>query len=944
LWSDAGQVIFLDASGRLLCGRRTPADWSWQWVDLPRGSEAPPAQICADSTGRIWFLRNNSEIAWWQDGRWQMLHSPPGLAGQKIRVLVADAQRRIWAGTDRMLAQWQDDRFVPVQPGEDGEILDVRRIIPAGNSLWVEANHRLRRLVNQRWVAESPGWNETYGRRVRFNFIQGGHKGGLWAGARDLGLIHVASDGTLDRLTTVDGLPSDTLHFVFTDREDNLWTGYDRGGLVQVRPRLFHSIGRAQGLTETLVNSVSVDPQGGAWVGTHGGEVFRVENGRCASVPLPHGVGEGISVVSADSRGRVWIGTATDGLMLYTNGQAQVLIKPEDLRRAIRLLFPARDGRLWIATGDAVWTLTGDQLKLVYQTPTTSAYGRNYLASIGETPEGTIWVGTFDGILLRFQGDQVERIEPPDYRQLGRLWSLCPTATGGLWIGTSKGGLLRYEQGKFLRYTTERGLPSDCIAQVLTDARGNLWLGTSVGIVRIAEGMLSLLDRGEVPTLPYSLYGKPDGLMTIGSSIEFQPNCGRAPDGKLWFAMVNSVAWVAPDEVAQNPNPPGLVMEMVRADGGSVWPATPGEIFAVGGNPVQPATLAPDKPLRLGPGRQDVEFDFTALSFDSPAGVRFRYRLAGLDAKWTDNLTERRAIYRALPPGKYTFRLRGCNRDGLWNENELQFGVVVLPHYWQTTWFAAALAGLAGLTVAAAIALPLRARHRRRLRLQFEQLERQRAVERERTRVAQDLHDDLGAGLTEISLLAGMLRSEQPALPAERRQQAIGRIVQRARYLVTALDEIVWAMNPRHDSARSLGGYFCRYAQEFFESTPMRCRLDFREGAQDSPLNSEQRHNLFLAFKETLTNVARHSGATEVRVTVSLETPGRLEILVQDNGRGLPLAREESAEGLALLQQRMERLGGVCTVSNLAAGGVEVRLSVPLASAGESPAGQPSDL
>ncbi|MGN6554404.1 MAG: sensor histidine kinase, partial [Verrucomicrobiota bacterium] len=916
--------------GRLLRGQLEAGEWKWEWTDLQRGSESPPPQVCADGAGRVWFLRSETEIGWWQDGQLQSVGLPPELKKQKLRVLVADTQRRIWVGTDHLLAQWQDDRFVPVNPGDAAEQLSVRRIIPAGNSLWVEANHRLRRLVNQRWVAESPGWSDSFGQGTRFNFLQGGHKGGLWAGARDLGLIHVASDGSVDRLTTVDGLPSDTLHFVFNDREDNLWTGYDRGGLVQVRPRLFHSLGREQGLTETLVNSVSVDSQGAAWIGTHGGEVFRAANGVCNSVPLTHGAGEGISVVSADNQGRIWIGTATDGLMLYTNGQARVVIGPKDLRRAVRLLYPARDGRLWIATGDAILTWKDDTLKQVYQTPTTSPYGRYYLASIAETPDGTIWAGTFDGGLLRFQGDQPERIEPPDCRQLGRLWSLCPAPSGGLWIGTSKGGLLRYEQGRFSRYTTDSGLPSDCIAQVLTDARGNLWLGTSAGIVRIAEGMLSLLDRGEVPMLPYSLYGKPDGLMTIGSSIEFQPNCGVGPDGKLWFAMVNSVAWVDPDSVSPNPNPPGLVMEAVRANGQPVWPDTPGRVFAVSGNPGQATMPVPENPLRLGPGRQDVEFDFTALSFDSALGIRFRYQLAGLDANWTDNSGERRAVYRSLPPGKYTFRLRGCNRDGLWSDNELRFGLVVLPQYWQTSWFAATMDGCAALLVAVAIALPLRARHRRRLRLQFEQLERQRAVERERTRVAQDLHDDLGAGLTEISLLAGMLGDNQPILPVERRQQALSRIVQRARYLVTALDEIVWAMNPRHDSARSLGGYFCRYAQEFFESTAIRCRLEFHEGTADAPLNSEQRHNLFLAFKEALTNVARHSGADEVRVTVSLEKSGRLEIVVQDNGRGLPAAREENAEGLVHLQERMQRLDGTCTISNLPAGGVGVLLSVPL--------------
>jgi len=195
------------------------------------------------------------------------------------------------------------------------------------------------------------------------------------------------------------------------------------------------------------------------------------------------------------------------------------------------------------------------------------------------------------------------------------------------------------------------------------------------------------------------------------------------------------------------------------------------------------------------------------------------------------------------------------------------------------------------------------------------------------------LHDDLGAGLTEIGLLSGMLQNNT-GLPPENKGEALSRISQRTRHLVTALDEIVWAVNPRNDSAKSLCGYFCRYGQEFFEPTRIRCRLEFREGGSDSPLNSEQRHHLFLAFKEALTNVVRHSGASEVRVSISLAEENRLTISVQDNGHGLPQIMAEGADGLINLRQRMMQLRGDCEIHNLPEGGVEVKLSVPLAAAG----------
>ena len=188
---------------------------------------------------------------------------------------------------------------------------------------------------------------------------------------------------------------------------------------------------------------------------------------------------------------------------------------------------------------------------------------------------------------------------------------------------------------------------------------------------------------------------------------------------------------------------------------------------------------------------------------------------------------------------------------------------------------------------------------RRRMRRRLEQLERQHELERERSRIAQDLHDDLGAGLTEIGLLGGLL--QDPSRFPTRKQEALDRIVQRCHDLVMALDEIVWAVNPRNDSVNSLGGYLCRYAQGFLEPTAIRCRLEMQEAEPDHPLNSEQRHNLFLAFKEALTNVVKHSGATEVRVKISVE--GKMPLVDRHRGQ-----RARPAAGSQARRRRSEQL------------------------------------
>jgi signal transduction histidine kinase len=432
------------------------------------------------------------------------------------------------------------------------------------------------------------------------------------------------------------------------------------------------------------------------------------------------------------------------------------------------------------------------------------------------------------------------------------------------------------------------------------------------------------MELGEIDELPVSLYGQLDGLLTIGSAIIFQPNCWRGRGSTLFFAMANSVAVVNTEKVHINGTPPTVALEELRADDKQVWPDQVGAILTAAdldteGNPITPLPA-----VKVGPGRGDLEFRYAGLSLSSGSRVRFKYKLEGLDPDWTRAGVETRAIYRHVPPGHYIFHVKASNSDSIWNqENGGLMAVTVRPYFYQTAWFQGGLA----FVLVAGSTLALAAASRRRMQRHLDELRRKHELERERTRIAQDLHDDLGAGLTEIGLLGGMLQS--PDGFSEHNPQALPRIVNRCREMVTALDEIVWAVNPRNDSLSSLGGYLSRYAQEFLEPTSIRCRLEVAESNSNCACTSEQRHQLFLAFKEALTNIARHSGATEVFIRIALDGEKLLVVTIEDNGQGLGTAPDQG-DGLLNLHQRMARLGGDCQVANRPEGGVSVRLTMPL--------------
>jgi signal transduction histidine kinase/ligand-binding sensor domain-containing protein len=908
LWSAPGKVIFVYADTRLLSGQKTNGLWTWQMAAPPDASPQP--QFCADADGGIWYLRTNNQVGIWNGSTAQTA----GFGDEPIKALTSDGKGRIWIGTDHTLAVWQTNHFETMTPTNGEPVLNVKRIIPAGGSnLWVEANGRIRRYVGQQWVAESEDWSREMSRRTSLRFLLGDHDGGFWTSAGDLGLIHVDANGDFSQLTTRDGLPSNTIHFAYEDHDGNIWTGYDRGELVQVRRRLFRNIGKDEGLSDSLINTVSEDSDGVLWIGTHSGAVVRYENGVCTNLLLPEMGRAQESCAAPDADGQLWIGAQGVGLLAFKDGQFQTIATEKQLGGYPRLLLPTRDDRLWVGTLFSIACVTNGDLNLEYTSPMVGGHP----TALAEAADGTIWAGTLDGSLLRWNGQQFVSLEPPEKNSLGRIWALWPMDDGSLWAGTEEGGLLHLSNGKFFRYTTKNGLPSDSIEEVLEDAQGNLWLGTRAGIARIPGHAFALAEQGDSRKLPVSVYGLPDGLLTIGSAIIYQPNCWRGRDGDLFFAMANSVAVVDPAQVRPNTVPPVVTLERMLADGKELFPTSGGAILTAAG--ANGSESAPPM-ISVDPGRGDLEFDYTGLSFRSPSRIRFKYKLDGLENSWNDAGAERKAIYRHVPPGHYVFRVMAGNSDSIWNDENPLLAITVAPFFYQTLWFRGgiSLLAVAALTCAAAIAM------RRRMHRRMEQLERQHELERERARIAQDLHDDLGAGLTEIGLLGGILQ-DTPEISA-RKQEALDRIVQRCHDMVTGLDEIVWAVNPRNDSVKSLGSYLCRYAQRFLEPA-MRCRLEMSVAERDYPLNSEQRHNLFLAFKEALTNVAKHSHATEVTIKISIED-SRLQVEVEDDGCGLPTIIKPDGNGLANLRHRMAEIGGQCEIANRTAGGVSVCLSL----------------
>jgi len=865
----------------------------------PRAQGPLPGDILQAKDGSIWYLAESGEIARAEIGGDGESHVRTFQLESRPSAMSKDHNGRIWVSTGTRIGMMSDDGFQDQTPSDGPACESVLNLIASRDGgLWVWEGMRLRKMRAGRWTTTVQGFQPPRGLEALRFFDDG--NGGLWAINYGVGLWHIKSDGSASLLTKQDGLPSALITCWLQDKEGNIWIGTKDKGLARIRPRWFKDFNAADGIPGDAVQSVCEDQQDRIWVGTTAGGLAYRKDGRFAAVSLPSVPGATLESVTVypDSAKGVWIGTVKGGIFRWADDRLTRPFRLAELRNqtACALLLDST-GRVWLGNGSGAYLWQHGKL-------TTFGYKQGFVENEGvralaEGPPGTIWFGTEPGDLWSYADGRLVRFSPPAAWAKARVSAILPDKDGVVWVGTLGNGLLRFHDGKFDRITTEHGLPDGSITQLLEDDSGHIWGGTYAGIFRAAKTDLASAGAGSLDRIPCPSYGILDGLPAQAFSGWFQPACWRSRDGRLWFSTINGLLSFVPNDVERNPHPPPVVIEELRVDGAK-------REFA--SRSARDMGTDAAGPLEIEPGRHYVEFLFTGLNFTAPDKVLFRWRLEPGESRWNESSKQRRANYGPLPPGSYRFRVLAANNDGVWNKEGATLEFVVLPHFWETWWFKAGLGLLALVLFAVGIAAMMRRRHRQ----QLERLERIHEVERERSRIARDLHDDIGTSLTRINMLSGLV-SHKETSPAEV-DDLTRQIRATSRKIVSELNEIVWAVNPKNDNLMELLGYVGNFAEAFCRNTSLRCRLKFDDNLPNYVLSSETRHNLFLACKEAVHNAVRHSAADELWLGAWMDGE-ELILTVADNGKGLVVGRQEPGRGngLANMQQRLERIGGTCS-------------------------------
>lgn len=904
--------VLADSSGGVWLG--TPAGLFYQpdgkpgrdkWIEV--GAHLPVKALASGGGGAIWALSVSNEVVQIAGGSLTARFKAPG--DKPAHLLLCDKQNGLLVASTHGAALRREERWLSVPPELIAKVRPDLACRSEQGGFWMAADREVVRLVEKKGQFTVTRLESTGdGPRSTITALMEDHLGRLWAGTRE-GAVYclepIPGSGAPDkgagpawRQVTPKRLASlGNIACVYEDSEGLVWAGTTAGYLHQIKRRLVETWSLPSITQESVPHTVCVARDGAVWVGTDGAGVFRYQHGNVTRFGMEQGLGNG-TVISMleDTQTNLWLGTF-GGLYRFENGRFKAELGAFLDNQPVPALFQDRAGTLWFGSTGAVLRKRGEE---VNEFLLPRVFQRREVRAMAEAPRGALWIGTRGGGLFRLEEGKVEKYAK---FSAARVHTMYSDARGNLWVGTATRGLFRVAGNRINSWSRSDGLPNSWIHSILEDSSGTLWLGSNEGIFGVTKQ--ALLGRARSKQSPLLTIQVASSEMENWSAGSGQPSAAKGPDGRLWFPAGHGVLSFQPAELMrQRPALPVLIEE-VRVDGAE-------RVFNQNG------------PLQIFTGMKRLEFRYTVADLDSPGRLKFRYKLEGLDERWVDGGAQRSATYGPLAPGTYQFRVISA---GSGNETATPLSIQIVPHLWQTTSFQVGLAVLSLGAVGATALFIGRAKLRRKL----ERLELQHALEKERQRIAQDLHDDVGSGISEIVFLSELARQEQTESPARTPEQ-LANITQKARQIATAMDEVVWTVNPKNDSLPNLASYLCDYAREFLRAANVGCRLDMAERLPNAPLTAQQRHNLFMVVKEALNNAVKHSGAGEVWLRI-LWSDAVVVVSVEDNGRGFHPAQAqagESGNGLANMQARLEAIGGKTEYSSQPGQGTRVRFTLPL--------------
>ncbi|MCB9209262.1 MAG: hypothetical protein H6609_07750 [Ignavibacteriales bacterium] len=727
-------------------------------------------------------------------------------------------------------------------------------------------------------------------------------------------------------LSDLRSLSNSFLRYIIKDHSDLIWIGTVAGGVNKINinkkfNQFNHDPTDDNSLSHNMIRAIEEDSKGNIWIGTLGNGITRFNKYENKFQRFnSSNVGLSVDVVTAifeDKDRNIWVGTWGGGLNKIEFYQSAPSYKIKNIKvynhrvsnnnslssNIIQDIFEDNKGNLWIGTEDGLDKLNPAMniIQHFRHDPNDSlSLSDNRIQSncILQDRYGYLWIGTWQG-LNRINILETENNKEASFFKIYKSNGLSDNRVISIfedknninsdsliiWAGTIGGGLNKINllmQGdtinnyKITNYTEKDGLPSNVIYGILGDDEGNLWMSTNNGISKFS------LNKNQ-----FRNYDIKDGLQ---SNQFFWGAFHKTKDGELYFGGINGMNSFYPNKLIENQNIPPVFITKCNIE------SSDGTTRIILDNI---DSIKNVKQIELSYDSYNIQFEFTALDLTTPSKNMYKYILENYDEKWVENNFSHVANYTNVNDGNYDFKVLGSNNDGIWNNEGAVLSIIVKTPFWKTWWFILLVIGFISSII---------------IYIVTAQVKNILAVERLRTKLAADLHDNIGSSLTEISILSEVISTK---LKTEEHDiiKNLNKISNKSRSLIDKMSDIVWLVNPQRDSLYDLILRLQDTYSDLLSDTEISFRSENLKSLEKVSLTMEHRQHLFLIFKEAINNSITHSKCSEIILNANVN--GRTLIMIlKDNGIGLDTSQENLGNGLKNMQSRAKKIGGKLSINS----------------------------
>jgi signal transduction histidine kinase/ligand-binding sensor domain-containing protein len=903
-------------------------------------------KLYEDQAGILWIGMERGGIICYADGKFHLPKGLEKLRDETITAINEDISGALWIGTENWLFRFKDGELENISELTGVSPRAIYSIIEGSNqnSLWagtasgliyLENGHsktfKLSKkaslnLVNDLLLTENVLYLAT--KAGIFRFYDG--KFILNKGLRNLEvralykendkLLWAATKSGLFLIDTETGepvsyslskeLPDRSFTTIIRDRENNLWIGMNTGGLARLKVANLIVYGTKQGLPSSAQNVVPItqDWEGNIWMGLACGGLARLVNEKFEIYTSKDGLPNTCiwSLFADEKEKSLWIGTWNGGLVRFKDGKFTRYNQNSGLTgKVVLAIYRDRKGTLWVGTYD------GGLNRFV--NGRFIAYGKKDglvsedIRFITEDSSGALWIGTTGGV-SKFENGQFINYTTENGLSSNHVRAIYEDSDGVIWIGTYGGGLNRLKNGHFTHYTKQEGLPDNTISRIIEDEEGNLWMSGNRGILRINRRELNDFAEGIVDSVMPIYYDNSDGMQTRETNGGGQPAGWRTQDGRLWFPTLKGAVVIDPRKIKTNKLTPPVFIEEVIID---------------------KKRIENLENIELTSGVFNLEIRYTGLSFVAPEKTRFKYMLEGYDNGWVDANFRRTAFYTNLPPGDFRFHVIAANNDGVWNSKGVTLQIKVLPRFYQTWWFYTLV--ISAVLLFIFIIYSIRIAHLKQLHETQALFSRKliESQEKERKRIAVELHDSLGQSLIIIKNYSAFgLKQTSNELKITEQLNKISVIATQA---LAEVRRISYDLRPSYLEQLGLTEAIEAMIEKIAESSEI--NFSFEIDDLDGLFSEVEEITLYRIVQEALNNIVRHSGATEATVEIK-KSKGSINLTISDNGCGFILESQRQNKknhlGLISIEERTRMLGGTCSIRTAKGKGTTVSIKINL--------------